>query len=63
MKVICPMCGSENIVPFFANDKIWICLECGYSGPIQSISGHLEFFWEDYKKHTSKSISVSKSKK
>ncbi|MEM4773046.1 MAG: hypothetical protein QW648_03500 [Nanoarchaeales archaeon] len=62
MKVICPMCGSENIVPFFANDKIWVCLDCGYSGPTQSISGHLEFFWEDYRKNINRFTSFNSKK-
>jgi len=50
MKWICPICGSENIVPFYANDKIWVCLDCGYNGPAQLIKDNLDYFWEDYQK-------------
>jgi len=49
MKWVCPVCGSQNIVPFYANDKIWVCLDCGYTGPAQLIKDNLDYFWEDYK--------------
>ncbi len=47
---ICPTCYSTNIVPLFAKDNSWVCLDCGYRGPSQSISKDLEYFWNEYKK-------------
>ncbi|BBL45496.1 hypothetical protein MJ1_0331 [Nanobdella aerobiophila] len=47
---ICPICHSKNIVPLFAKENRWTCLDCGYEGLPQEIIDRLEYFWEDYKK-------------
>lgn len=50
MKYVCPICGSENIIPLFAKDNIWECQDCGYRGAPQVIASHLEEMWKSYKK-------------
>ncbi len=47
-KYVCPICHSENIVPLFAKDNRWVCLDCGYEGVPQLISDNLEYFWNEY---------------
>jgi len=31
--VICPACGSENIVQDYEDDSMWYCLDCNYRFP------------------------------
>ncbi len=47
---ICPRFHSTNMLPLFAKDNSWVCLDCGYQGPAQLISKDLEYFWKEYEK-------------
>ena len=47
---ICPRCHSTNILPLFAKDNSWVCLDCGYQGSAQLINKDLEYFWKEYEK-------------
>jgi len=49
MKYVCPKCGSENIIPLYAKDSLWRCINCGYLGKPHTINPGLEEFWNSFK--------------